>query len=163
MAAVATPIEVSHRQLPADASVYFEPFALPPSNQRQLGVPHAPGSVAPLALKPNKNTTIEEAVDAIKDLQKNNTLTKLLSQNGVLLFRGIPVKTPSDFSKVALAFGFKPHEIIGLVVERGELAENVSPANESDRSVLIFNHNESPQVSLRLSMVRAGRCLSVGR
>lgn len=51
-----------------------------------------------------------------------------------------------DFSKFAHAFGFKPHQIIGVVVERKPLAPNVAPANEAPEEVLIYNHNESPQV-----------------
>ncbi|KAF3054880.1 hypothetical protein GL218_07531 [Daldinia childiae] len=37
-------------------------------------------------------------------------------------------------------------EIIGIVVDRPLLAPNVAPANESPKEVLIYNHNESPQV-----------------
>lgn len=40
----------------------------------------------------------------------------------------------------------KPHEIIGIVVNRPLLAPNVAPANEAPQEVLIYNHNESPQV-----------------
>lgn len=146
MAAVATAPDTPLGVLPTEAAAYFEPFALPTSNQRQLGAPHAPGSVAPLALRPSKEIGLDEAVSTISDLQKSGVLTSLLSQHGALLFRGVPVRNPADFSRFAHSFGYAPHEIIGLVVERGELAPNVSPANESAKETLIFNHNESPQV-----------------
>jgi hypothetical protein len=35
---------------------------------------------------------------------------------------------------------------IGIVVDRTLLAPNVAPANEAPNKVLIYNHNESPQV-----------------
>jgi alpha-ketoglutarate-dependent taurine dioxygenase len=62
------------------------------------------------------------------------------------LFRGLPIQSAEDFSKFAHAFGYSPHEIIGIVVDRPLLAPNVAPANEAPKEVLIYNHNESPQV-----------------
>ncbi|CAK9779845.1 Clavaminate synthase-like protein [Cutaneotrichosporon oleaginosum] len=124
----------------------FEPFALPATNQRELGAPHPPGTVTPLALRPSAPTTLDEAVAHIRSLQTNNTLTSLLATHGALLFRGLPIKNAHDFSAFAHAFGFAPHEIVGIVVERGLLAPNVAPANESPPHVTIYNHNESPQV-----------------
>lgn len=73
-------------------------------------------------------------------------LTNLLAQHGTLLFRGLPIHNAHDFSAFAHAFGYKPHEIIGIVVDRPLLAPNVAPANEAPKEVLIYSHNESPQV-----------------
>ncbi|RMD40152.1 hypothetical protein DV735_g4987, partial [Chaetothyriales sp. CBS 134920] len=127
----------------SSSSVSFVPFTLPSTNQRTLGAPHAPGTVIPLALK----ATTAAAIEAVQRLQKDNkTLTKLLAQHGTVLFRNVAIQSADDFSKFAHAFGFRPHEIIGIVVDRPELAPNVAPANESPRDVLIYNHNESPQV-----------------
>lgn len=130
----------------SSSKLTFEPFTLPASNQRILGAPHAPGTVSPLALKPSSTTTLEEAIARVRELQETNTLTSLLASHGTLLFRGIPVTSAADFSAFAHAFGYKPHEIVGIVVERGELAPNVAKANESPSHVTIYNHNESPQV-----------------
>ncbi|KAJ6084036.1 hypothetical protein N7486_010836 [Penicillium sp. IBT 16267x] len=58
----------------------------------------------------------------------------------------LPIHNAQDFSKFSHAFGYKPHEIIGIVVNRPLLAPNISPANESPKEVLIYDHNESPQV-----------------
>ncbi|PVI01644.1 taurine catabolism dioxygenase TauD [Periconia macrospinosa] len=129
----------------------FEPFELPSSNQRILGAPHPPNSVTPLALRAstldNVQPSLETAVSTIKRLQaQDGILTKKLAQHGTLLFRGLPIHSAVDFSKFAHAFGYSAHEIIGIVVDRPLLAPNVAPANEAPKEVLIYNHNESPQV-----------------
>ncbi|TID27791.1 Clavaminate synthase-like protein [Venturia nashicola] len=85
-------------------------------------------------------------VGTIKSLQSQGVLTKKLAEHGTLLFRGMPIHNAEDFSIFAHAFGYQPHEIIGIVVDRPLLAPNVAPANESPKEVLIYNHNESPQV-----------------
>ncbi|KAF2811890.1 Clavaminate synthase-like protein [Mytilinidion resinicola] len=132
-------------------SLVFEPFDLPSSNQRTLAAPHPSGTVIPLALRPsthdNAEVSLETVVDTIKALQaQDGILTNKLARHGTLLFRGLPIHNADDFSKFAHAFGYKPHEIIGIVVNRPLLAPNVAPANEAPKDVLIYNHNESPQV-----------------
>ncbi|BEI81162.1 hypothetical protein CcaverHIS002_0203220 [Cutaneotrichosporon cavernicola] len=124
----------------------FEPFALPASNQRSLGAPHPVGTLSPLALRPSYPTTLDGAISRIRSLQSTNTLTSLLARHGALLFRDLPITSAHDFSAFAHAFGYSRHEIVGIVVERAELAPNVAPANESPPHVTIYNHNESPQV-----------------
>lgn len=135
----------------ASPSLAFTAFDLPSSNQRVLGQPHPAGTVIPLALRPsthdNAEVNLDAAVDTIKSLQaQGGILTKKLAIHGTLLFRGLPIHNAEDFSKFAHAFGYKPHEIIGIVVDRPLLAPNVAPANEAPKEVLIYNHNESPQV-----------------
>lgn len=127
----------------------FETFDLPPTNQRLLGLPHSKDTVIPLALRPSSHEGVHLAtvVEAIKSLQaQDGILTKKLAQHGTLLFRGLPIHNAQDFSEFAHAFGYTPHEIIGIVVDRPLLAPNVAPANEAPKEVLIYNHNESPQV-----------------
>jgi alpha-ketoglutarate-dependent taurine dioxygenase len=129
----------------------FEAFTLPSTNQRTLGAPHPKDTVTPLALRPSSlggsQPTLDAAVSTVKALQEQDgLLTKQLARHGTLLFRGLPIHTASDFSKFAHAFGYSPHEIIGIVVDRPLLAPNVAPANEAPKEVLIYNHNESPQV-----------------
>ena len=129
----------------------FEQFDLPTGNQRQLGAPHEDGTVIPLALRPSANSdsdiTLDAVVATIRSLQAHGSvLTKQLARHGTLLFRGLPIHGAEDFSKFAHAFGYPPHEIIGIVVDRPMLAPNVAPANEAPKEVLIYSHNESPQV-----------------
>lgn len=132
------------------ASVSFESFQLPASNQRILGAPHPSNTVTPLALRLTDQTSsssLETVVNTIKSLQEQDgTFNRILARHGTLLFRGLPIRSAEDFSKLAHAFGYKPHEIIGIVVDRPLLAPNVAPANEAPKEVLIYNHNESPQV-----------------
>ncbi|KAL3430159.1 hypothetical protein BDV09DRAFT_202391 [Aspergillus tetrazonus] len=126
----------------------FEPFSLPSTNQRILGPPHPPNTPIPLALQPSGSIkpTLESVIATVKSLQRTKTLTSLLAKHGTLLFRGLPIHSASDFSAFAHAFGYSPHEIIGIVVDRPLLAPNVAPANEAPKEVRIYNHNESPQV-----------------
>ncbi|KAF2426608.1 Clavaminate synthase-like protein [Tothia fuscella] len=133
------------------SSLVFEPFELPDSNQRRLGPPHPSGTVTPLALRAsthnNEEIDLETVIQAIISLQtQDGIMSKALANHGTLLFRGLPINNAAEFSKFAHAFGYKPHEIIGIVVNRPLLAPNVAPANESAKEVLIYNHNESPQV-----------------
>jgi len=132
-------------------SLAFEPINLPSGNQRVLGPPHPSDTVIPLALRPsshdNADVDLDTVVQTIKSLQaQDSILSKKLARHGALLFRGLPIHNAEDFSKFAHAFGYQPHEIIGIVVNRPLLAPNVAPANESPKEVLIYNHNESPQV-----------------
>ncbi|CAO2652945.1 Nn.00g023560.m01.CDS01 [Neocucurbitaria sp. VM-36] len=135
----------------ASTPLAFESFDFPSSNQRLLGAPHPKGTVIPLALRPSTHDDVapdlDAAISTIKSLQaQDNLLSKKLATHGTLLFRGLPIKSADDFSRFAHAFGFSPHEIIGIVVDRPLLAPNVAPANEAPKEVLIYNHNESPQV-----------------
>lgn len=151
MATVVEDLQIS--QLNLDGSsispIAFESFDLPASNQRILGPPHPPDTPIPLALRPtpaDTEVTLDGAIRSVKDLQSDGALTKKLARHGALLFRNLPIHDAEDFSKFAHAFGYKPHEIIGIVVDRPLLAPNVAPANEAPKEVLIYNHNESPQV-----------------
>ncbi|OTB00006.1 hypothetical protein M426DRAFT_324665 [Hypoxylon sp. CI-4A] len=129
----------------------FEQFDLPSGNQRVLGLPHPEGTAIPLALRPTASSDaapeLDTVIETVKYLQAHgDILTKKLAVHGALLFRGLPIHDANEFSKFAHAFGYKPHEIIGIVVDRPLLAPNVAPANESPKEVLIYSHNESPQV-----------------
>lgn len=131
--------------------VPFEAFDLPSGNQKKLGPPHAPGSISPLALRPveheHSSLDLDSTISTIETLQaQDGILTKQLATHGTILFRGLPINGAHDFSKFAHAFGYKPHEIIGIVVDRPVLAPNIAPANEAPKEVLVYNHNESPQV-----------------
>ncbi|PYH45976.1 TauD/TfdA family dioxygenase [Aspergillus saccharolyticus JOP 1030-1] len=134
----------------SDSLITFESFKLPGSNQRLLGPPHPKHTVIPLALRPSpkilSEITLDRVTTSIESLQQDSILTKKLACHGTLLFRDLPIHNADDFSKFAHAFGYRPHEIISIVVDRPLLAPNVAPANESPKEVLIYSHNESPQV-----------------
>ncbi|KAI0837901.1 Clavaminate synthase-like protein [Hypoxylon sp. FL0890] len=128
-------------------SLSFEQFDLPSSNQRILGPPHPEGTVIPLALRPSNpgsdEPDLDTVIETVKYLQaQGGILNNKLAVHGTLLFRGLPIHDANEFSRFAHAFD----EIIGIVVDRPLLAPNVAPANESPKEVLIYNHNESPQV-----------------
>ncbi|KAJ5611081.1 hypothetical protein N7510_007800 [Penicillium lagena] len=152
MATATEPLHIGKLHISdADSSIVsFEPFDLPSSNQRILGPPHPQETVIPLALKLTnelQKPSLDSIVKTVKSLQeRDGTLTKSLARHGTLLFRGLPIHNAEEFSKFAHAFGYKPHEIIGIVVDRPLLAPNVAPANEAPKEVLIYSHNESPQV-----------------
>ena len=151
MATVVDELQISQLDLDGSsiAPIAFESFDLPASNQRILGPPHPPDTPIPLALRPTPADTevnLDDVIRSVKALQADGTLTKKLARHGTLLFRNLPIHDAEDFSKFAHAFGYKPHEIIGIVVDRPLLAPNVAPANEAPKEVLIYNHNESPQV-----------------
>ena len=113
----------------SSSAVVFEAFGLPASNQRLLGPPHTSETVIPLALRPSTpgNADLSTVVETIKSLQaQDEVLTKKLAQHGTLLFRFLPIHNAEDFSKCAHAFSYKPHEIIGIAVERPLLATNVA-------------------------------------
>lgn len=87
-----------------------------------------------------------ETIKSLQEQEQDGTFTQKVARHGVLLFRGLPIQNAEDFSKFAHAFGYKPHEVIGIVVDKQLLAPNVAPASEAPKEVLIYSHNESPQV-----------------
>lgn len=91
-------------------------------------------------------SSLDAVVNTIEQLAQKGELDSALARHGTLLFRGLPIENADDFSRFAHAFGYEPHEIIGIVVDRPLLAKNVAPANESSLTTTIGSHNESPQV-----------------
>ncbi|KAL2443601.1 hypothetical protein ABEF95_007587 [Exophiala dermatitidis] len=100
----------------------------------------------PLALKPSAEwtpETIDDAVEAITTLRESGALLDLVKEHGgAILFRGLPIKTALDYSRVAHAFGFRPHEEVGRPPLRTVLAPNVKTANEGPPELPIWPHNE---------------------
>lgn len=129
--------------------VDFETFFLLASNQRVLGPPHPPNTIAPLALRASYDgttaLTLDNAVSAVQSLQSNITLTRKLAEHGTLLFRDLPIHSAEDLRKFGHGFGFQPYEVIGTAIDLHEIASNVVPSNEPPKEVLIYNHNESPR------------------
>ncbi|KAL2395083.1 hypothetical protein ABEF95_001799 [Exophiala dermatitidis] len=100
----------------------------------------------PLALKPSAEwtpETIDDAVEAITTLRESGALLDLVKEHGgAILFRGLPIKTALDYSRVAHALGFRPHEEVGRPPLRTVLAPNVKTANEGPPELPIWPHNE---------------------
>ncbi|KAJ5171915.1 Taurine catabolism dioxygenase TauD/TfdA [Penicillium capsulatum] len=144
-----TATEQVNGQLRFGEAISFEAFDLAPENQRILGPPHPSNTVTPLALRlteESQKPSLDEVVKTIQSLQKDGTLTKQLARHGTLLFRGLPIRDANEFSKFGHAFGWKPHEFIGIVIDRPRLGPNVAPANIAPPEALFYNHNESPGV-----------------
>lgn len=59
-----------------------------------------------------------------------------------MLFRGLPIQTPDDYSEIAHAFGFSAHEEVGRPPIRTVVAKNVKTANEGPAELPIWPHSE---------------------
>ncbi|KAI3727276.1 hypothetical protein L1987_67089 [Smallanthus sonchifolius] len=115
---------------------FFQEVELP--EQRTYG----DGVLFPALLSPttntNTNTTaFEEAIRAEK-----TWLESLLHKSGVILFRGFPVTTPSDFNNVVEAFGFPEFSYLGGRAPRTQIIGRVYTANESPLDKRIPFHHE---------------------
>ncbi|KAH9894626.1 hypothetical protein F4778DRAFT_283318 [Xylariomycetidae sp. FL2044] len=99
----------------------------------------------PLALKPagDWKPDLEESIRAIQGISSSGELfDQVRAHGGAVLIRGLPVKTPQDYSQVAHAFGFAAHEEVGRPPLRTVLAKNVKTANEGPPEMPIWPHNE---------------------
>lgn len=87
----------------------------------------------PLAFKPANNwePTLEESIKVVREISESGELFEQVKKHGgAVIFRGLPIRSPQDFSDVAHAFGFPAHEEVGRVPLRTVLAKNVTTANE---------------------------------
>ena len=63
--------------------------------------------------------------------------------DGVILFRGFPVKEASDFAKFTQAFQLpQPHREVGLAGRRTKVNDLVKTANEEPPDVKFYYHSE---------------------
>lgn len=110
----------------------FEPFAF--EGQEDIkAFANLPSASFPLALCPvtSWSPSLEESADAIRQFSTSGELKSLIHKHGgALLIRGLPIKTPDDYSVIAHAFGFVAHEEVGRPPIRTVLAKNVKTANE---------------------------------
>lgn len=120
----------------------FEPFYFDgQQNTTDLGLPE--GGLFPLAFRVIGATSIAQSVQAIRDFSESGQLASLIKENGgAILFRGLPIQTPDDYSKVSHAFGLSPHHEVGRPPLRTVLAPNVKTANEGPPELPIWPHNE---------------------
>ncbi|KAJ3548031.1 hypothetical protein NM208_g1207 [Fusarium decemcellulare] len=98
----------------------------------------------PLALQaPASASDVSKSVQLLRDFTQSGELHRLIARHGgAILIRGLPLKTPDDYSKVAHAFGFRPHIEVGRPPLRTVLAPNVKTANEGPPELPIWPHNE---------------------
>ncbi|KAJ4987137.1 taurine catabolism dioxygenase [Stagonosporopsis vannaccii] len=113
--------------------------------QRTSSFGYADDQLFPLALQTAADwkPDLEEAVTHLESLSKTGTIFELVQRHGgALLIRGLPIKTAEDYSRIAHAFGFAPHEEVGRPPIRTVLARNVKTANEGPPTLPIWPHNE---------------------
>ncbi|KAI1399827.1 Clavaminate synthase-like protein [Hypoxylon fuscum] len=99
----------------------------------------------PLALKlaDDWNPTLEESIQEIRDLSNSGELFEQVKKHGgAVLIRGLPIRTPQDYSDIAHAFGLPAHKEVGRPPLRTVLAKNVKTANEGPPELPIWPHNE---------------------
>lgn len=110
----------------------FEPFTFEGQEDIKTFSP-LPSAGFPLALRPASGwiPSLEESVEAVRQLSNSGELKELIRRHGgALIIRGLPIRTPEDYSRVAHAFGFVAHEEVGRPPVRTVLAKNVKTANE---------------------------------
>lgn len=110
----------------------FEPFTFTgQKNTKSLGF--ANSAEFPLALKPagDWHPTVQDSIETLHELASSGKLFDLSEEHGgAILFRGLPIKTPQDYSEIAHAFDFRAHEEVGRPPLRTVLANNIKTANE---------------------------------
>jgi len=102
------------------------------------------GKAFPLILTPTRAVTVEEVKKWISS-NKEDILNRV-SEHGVVMFRGIPQRTPQDFDEFCTSFGFDALPYIGGAAPRTNVWGNVHTTNESPPSSLITFHHELAQV-----------------
>ena len=146
----------SHPSSGGISDLNFDFFDIPGSRRVQ-------GNAFPLGLKVHDNahvSGIDEAVKYIEELAERGVFRELLQKrkhelaqlltiaidseiDGVILFRGLPISTPDDFSKFTKAFKLpQPHQEVGLSGKRTTVGDNVKTANEEPSHVKFYYHNE---------------------
>ncbi|KAL5399271.1 hypothetical protein PMIN06_005544 [Paraphaeosphaeria minitans] len=122
----------------------FDELTLP-SQQSTSNFGYPSSYPFPLALRTKQdwNPTLEEAISHLSSLSQSKSLFPLVHEHGgAVLLRGLPLSTPDDYSRLAHAFGFSPHEEVGRPPIRTVLAPNVKTANEGPPELPIWPHNE---------------------
>ncbi|XP_076926768.1 clavaminate synthase-like protein At3g21360 [Bidens hawaiensis] len=100
----------------------------------------------PAVLSPTTNTTFTEEANVLTFEKAINDekpwLESLLQKSGVILFRGFPVTSPSEFNGVVEAFGYPEIVNTGGLAPRTKVIGRVYTANESPPEMKIPFHHE---------------------
>ncbi|KAD2806253.1 hypothetical protein E3N88_39630 [Mikania micrantha] len=119
---------------------FFREVELPEQNSQDNGV------LFPAVLSPNSGNeylTASEVVDFEDAIRAHKPwLESLLLKSGAILFRGFPVKSPSDFNMVIEAFGYPEFPYNGGIGLRTQVLGRVYTANESPLDMEIPFHHE---------------------
>ncbi|EKG10559.1 hypothetical protein MPH_12417 [Macrophomina phaseolina MS6] len=108
-----------------------------------LPEPYTKNTTFPLALAPsNPGIPLSDLISEIAHLSQSGQIRCLLNTHGAIYFKDLHLRSASDFSQFAHAFGYAPHEDIGNPVRRTALAPNVATANEGPKTQPIHPHNE---------------------
>ncbi|GJZ63754.1 clavaminate synthase-like protein [Tanacetum coccineum] len=103
------------------------------------------GVVFPAVLSPTSNpSSFTEAIKAQKPW-----LESLLEKSGVILFRGFPVTSASEFNDVVVAFGFPEAPYVGGRASRTNVVGRIYTANESPLDQRIPFHHEMAYILTR--------------
>ncbi|XP_078575906.1 dapdiamide synthesis protein DdaC-like isoform X1 [Branchiostoma floridae x Branchiostoma japonicum] len=115
--------------LPGSASPNYPEFLKPPKD----GFPYV--------FTPQEDTTAspEECAVAVRKVVRE-VLER--SNNGAVLFRGLPLQTAEDFSRVVNSLGLKLMWYEGGVAVRSEIAKGVNTASDEPPEFCIEPHNE---------------------
>jgi len=76
---------------------------------------------------------------------KKSSILEQLFKYGGIVFRGLPIATPADFDKFAVAFGFDSLPYVGGAAPRTNIVGNVFTTNESPPDKVIAFHPEMAQ------------------
>ncbi|EXJ86317.1 hypothetical protein A1O3_03268 [Capronia epimyces CBS 606.96] len=120
------------------ASVQFKAFDVPGSR-----TVHGKAFPLALALEDNTSPSLSDVNAHIKQLADRGTIRDLLTQHGVILFRGLPIETPKDLSSFVDSFNFvRPHKEVGLSGKRTTVVDNIKTASEMPSNAIFHFHNE---------------------
>ncbi|KAF6835561.1 taurine catabolism dioxygenase [Colletotrichum plurivorum] len=125
-----------------DNQPLFQPFNVP-GQQDTANFGLSWSASFPLGLQVTRRLNLDDSIDAIRRFTESGNLKQLVKQHGgAILIRGLPIETPDDYSRVAHAFGFRPHIEVGRPPLRTVLAPNVKTANEGPPELPIWPHSE---------------------
>lgn len=102
------------------------------------------GKPFPLVLGAETLDDLESALAWAKE--QSSKIEQQLLDNGAIVLRGFPLRSPEDFDVFVKAFGGEPLEYVGGAAPRTVVTGNVFTANEAPPDKLIPFHHEMAQV-----------------
>ena len=121
------------------ASSMPEPASIPHQQTRHSGC-------FPVAwIADDSETNLDHAVQWV--IENAGELTRSASENGAVLFRGLPIHTAEDFDRFVTAFGYDNFEYRKSLSNavRTNFTERIFSANEAPAEVTIYLHHEMAQ------------------
>lgn len=117
----------------------LEPASLPDQQIRHSG------SFPVAWIANDSKTNLEQAVQWV--IENVEELTQSASENGVVLFRGLPIHTADNFDRFVTAFGYNNFEYQKSLSNavRTNFTDRIFSANEAPAEVTIYLHHEMEQ------------------